>query len=548
MPIEKISFMGNYTLQDVVSAMNSRIEQINNGGVDSNSLAAEAVTAAKIPMNAIVSNHIGESQIERVNIQELAVGSAQIEELDAGKVKTGTLDTNLVTVGDAAGKTTIAGDTIKVKDAAGNKRAVMGDIDEDGNTYGFVAYAADGVTKMFDGTGLTKDGIPDHTIETVHILERSVTYSLLDQTTANATLTVGAGQMFADPQAAFDSLPKIINHDIIIQNHEGTYGDVEISNLDGSGSVTMTRYASDTVNIASIFIHDCQARIIISSGIVTTTTQNAIYVLCCQSVYLSSVTITAVASDYEGIQFSNSSGTINRCTISNRGCGVYAEDNSVVQVNTIDGTGNLYGIYADGSICIDVGGNTITGTHEKGATNGGFITPPIGAIPSGKDAKYITGTPGTNGNLPKWNADGDLVDSGVSTGAWADWGTTPTNLTVGSGTLVSRCCEIGKTRICHIEFTYGTGSSVSGEPSFSLPDDINAAVTLLTGTGTIYDSSAGSTGRFDAFVFNGTSSTVIIRLRNASGTYVQYTSISSTVPFTWATGDKMVLDFTYEAV
>jgi hypothetical protein len=164
-------------------------------------------------------------------------------------------------------------------------------------------------------------------------------------------------------------------------------------------------------------------------------------------------------------------------------------------------------------------------------------------------AGVIKGTPGTSGNLAAWGAGGVLGDSGIPVpGAWTDWATTPTNLTKGSGgTLVSRCCKIGKTRICHIEFTYGTGSSISGEPSFSLPDDVNAAVTLLTGTGTLYDSSAGSSGRFDAFVFNGTSSTVIIRLRNANGTYVQYTSISATVPFTWAAGDKMVLDFTYEA-
>jgi len=48
------------------------------------------------------------------------------------------------------------------------------------------------------------------------------------------------------------------------------------------------------------------------------------------------------------------------------------------------------------------------GTHKADAINA--ITEIATAIKSGADAKLITGTAGTSGDMPIWNADGDIVD------------------------------------------------------------------------------------------------------------------------------------------
>jgi hypothetical protein len=57
---------------------------------------------------------------------------------------------------------------------------------------------------------------------------------------------------------------------------------------------------------------------------------------------------------------------------------------------------------------IDADDNTITniGTDELATS-----------AKTGLDTKVVTGTKGTSGNIAKWNADGDLVDAGVSTEA-----------------------------------------------------------------------------------------------------------------------------------
>jgi hypothetical protein len=58
---------------------------------------------------------------------------------------------------------------------------------------------------------------------------------------------------------------------------------------------------------------------------------------------------------------------------------------------------------------------------------------------TGSDTNFVTGTAGTNGNVPQWNADGDIVDGGVATSDIVTPSSTDTftNKTLGGDLLMS---------------------------------------------------------------------------------------------------------------
>jgi hypothetical protein len=124
-------------------------------------------------------------------------------------------------------------------------------------------------------------------------------------------------------------------------------------------------------------------------------------------------------------------------------------------------------------------------------------------------------------------------------GAWSAYVPTWTNLTVGNGTLVARYEEIGKTVHVAISFTFGSTSAAGTGVYVSLP--INPASTYLA-TNVLL----GSVGLFDASgawraggAFRSGSN---VRLIVADGT-----NLSATAPWTWATGDIISINLTYEA-
>ena len=78
-------------------------------------------------------------------------------------------------------------------------------------------------------------------------------------------------------------------------------------------------------------------------------------------------------------------------------------------------TGNFAGTLAVTGVA------TFTAATVLAADSIDTITEIAAALKSGADATLITGTKGTSGHLAAWNADGDLVEGGISPalGAWA---------------------------------------------------------------------------------------------------------------------------------
>lgn len=116
--------------------------------------------------------------------------------------------------------------------------------------------------------------------------------------------------------------------------------------------------------------------------------------------------------------------------------------------------------------------------------------------------------------------------------AYFTWSPTPSNFTVGSGTLVARYLVNSLySMLIYVKFTMGSGSSMGSGPTFSLP--ISTAERSIF---SCYIEDAGIAGYMGACsVYNGT--TCSINLIGTAGTYAGFSQITSSTPFTWGTGD-----------
>jgi hypothetical protein len=130
------------------------------------------------------------------------------------------------------------------------------------------------------------------------------------------------------------------------------------------------------------------------------------------------------------------------------------------------------------------------------------------------------------------------------TGGWTTYTPTLTNLVKGNGTESARFCQIGKTVTVYYSLTLGSTSSVSQYPIISLPVNCQTFA-FATGTGTYED--AGVQSYLGRVWLNTTNTAYGIADRTDAG-YSKFEPVSGTVPFTFGTGDRYVLNFSYEAV
>ena len=130
------------------------------------------------------------------------------------------------------------------------------------------------------------------------------------------------------------------------------------------------------------------------------------------------------------------------------------------------------------------------------------------------------------------------------TGGWAAYTPTFSNFTLGNGTVNARFCKIGKVVFVYALITVGSTTSISSFPIISLP--VNAATTgYFTGTSDLQD--IGNTNYMGKmYIDNATGA--FISVDAVGGSYANYAPVSATVPFTWVSGDRMLLNFYYEGV
>lgn len=139
--------------------------------------------------------------------------------------------------------------------------------------------------------------------------------------------------------------------------------------------------------------------------------------------------------------------------------------------------------------------------------------------------------------------DGEVDGVDVSAlGTWQDWTPTLTNATQGNGTITARYVQIGKLVVGMFTLTLGSTSAISGDMNITLP--VTAARTDFN----LASLSFIESGVKDVKGFPVLSTTLCyLRAEKANSTYVENAYLSSSVPFTWGTNDKIILGFSYEA-
>jgi hypothetical protein len=121
---------------------------------------------------------------------------------------------------------------------------------------------------------------------------------------------------------------------------------------------------------------------------------------------------------------------------------------------------------------------------------------------------------------------------------WQSWTPTWTNLTIGNGTQDHKYTTIGNLIIFKLELVFGSTTSISGSPEFTLPatqaSHYTVAAETPIGTTTYLDvGTANYAGVID--IFSSGKGRLLVDV--ASGTYTTRGTISSTNPFTWGSGD-----------
>jgi hypothetical protein len=128
-------------------------------------------------------------------------------------------------------------------------------------------------------------------------------------------------------------------------------------------------------------------------------------------------------------------------------------------------------------------------------------------------------------------------------GTWEDFpsGTGFTGITVGNGTLTQRYCEINDVVLFVASFELGSTSALTNGV-FQVPVTMSSLDYGSSFTSGIID---GST-QYGSFVRHNTTNAVLIRAASIGATYVQAAVLSSTVPFTWGSGDRIAIQGIYE--
>jgi hypothetical protein len=138
------------------------------------------------------------------------------------------------------------------------------------------------------------------------------------------------------------------------------------------------------------------------------------------------------------------------------------------------------------------------------------------------------------------------IDTSVGTGllAWQTWAPTFSGgWTNGNGTWTARYVQLGKTVHVAASFTIGSTTSKGTTMTVSLP------VTMFNAG---LDSSLHGRCNIAGTVFTlqkttVTTTTVTLGALAATGSYVQFSGVTSAIPAAWATGDTIIFGMTYQA-
>jgi hypothetical protein len=298
-------------------------------------------------------------------------------------------------------------------------------------------------------------------------------------------------------------------------------------NVSGSGTVSGS-FVSNTITTGSLF----------SSGCVTVANSMLVSGSLSISGSLSARNITTASSTF-GIPISGSDGKINNNWINTgSGNGLDADtldsyDSSVFISGWVPFSGSW--VYATSST-FTINGD-YTSVFKKGArikftqTTIKYMVVSIDSTYSAPNTtvSIFGGTDYVLANAAITSPSYSYALQPLGFPTWFNYGPSWTGVTVGNASITSR---YSVTNVVHfiVVFILGNTSAVTGDVNFSLPiKAVNAGMSFANLDDT------GIAGYIATTAFTATN--CYVRVFNASGTYATLTNLSSTIPFTWGTGD-----------
>lgn len=176
----------------------------------------------------------------------------------------------------------------------------------------------------------------------------------------------------------------------------------------------------------------------------------------------------------------------------------------------------------------------IEGRHTFGAAYG---TPGAGADIAAAAATGTGDNPAREDHVHKIPA-GLLTAAMQNAEAWTAWSPTYTNVTVGNGTVVARSMKRGRDVTLRFSLVFGSSTAFSGTIAVDLPYAASGSG-YQSGTAFAIDSDSSNYYSGSAFVApSGTTFGVILGFP---------TRVNATAPITWAEGDVLSVELSYEA-
>ena len=130
-------------------------------------------------------------------------------------------------------------------------------------------------------------------------------------------------------------------------------------------------------------------------------------------------------------------------------------------------------------------------------------------------------------------------------GAYTSFTPTWNNVTVGNGTSSGYYVQINELVHWSCELLFGSTTSITGNVSIDYPVTPVDLYQAAAGAQCVFEDANGTD--YYGALFRSSFSTALVRVFNASATYVSPTAVTSTVPFTWASTDRLIVNGVYRA-
>lgn len=135
-------------------------------------------------------------------------------------------------------------------------------------------------------------------------------------------------------------------------------------------------------------------------------------------------------------------------------------------------------------------------------------------------------------------------------GNWETFTPTLTNVTVGDGSETAVYCQLGDGTtdglvVWYYGLTFGSTTAITGSVVIYYPV-VSGGSRFGSAISTVFCEDASGTD-YHGTLFRNTSSYGTVRVFNASATYLKTTNLGASVPFTWASGDRLIISGVYQS-